>query len=383
MRMRYNTDIQDALLTAAAVAMLAETGQVAIRMALESNGREPFADALDVTRTIGWFTAVAPVQLQLDVNDPPLRQLRQVKDQRRGLPGDGTAFDAARLWSSDAALRRSLAAVPVPTLGFNYLGRVDGETSRHGLFRPLPGSFGERRPIGAFSPHRVEMTSLVVDGRLVTEFLWSDPSDHGDVAARVAARYAAVLRALVADCLRLGGPGVTPSDFSMIAIDETALAAVLDEVERGEGPHSCSSDRRAALYLSPAQRGFRERLSSPTSQYIGRSSRNCAGFSTAGFEAAWRQVRDGTRPGALVCVGEVAEPIRACTGTTLPLTWTTWPRRVARAIPGRQRPGHSAQAAPLFSLRRQCRRHASPCLVLSPSSSTGWSSAIVRAKYQR
>jgi non-ribosomal peptide synthase protein (TIGR01720 family) len=128
--------------------------------------------------------------------------------------------------------------VPAATVGFNYLGRVDHETSRSSLFTPLPGGFGERRPVDAFSPHRVDITSLVVNGRLVTEFLWSDPGDHGAVAARVAARYTAVLRALVADCLRLGGPGVTPSDFSMIAIDEAALAAVLHEVERGEEPHS-------------------------------------------------------------------------------------------------------------------------------------------------
>lgn len=234
----FNTDVQDALLTAMTSAMLAETGEAGLRIALESSGREAFAEALDVTRTIGWFTAIAPAQLHVDLDEPPVRQLVRVKDQRRGLRGDGTAFDAARLWSPDAALRQSLSAVPLPAVGFNYLGRVDGETSGHGLFRPLPGGFGELRPLDAFSQHRVELTALVVNGRLVTEFLWTNPSDHGAFAARVGARYASALRALIADCGRHGGPGLTASDFSMVALDEAALAAVLNEVARGEDPHS-------------------------------------------------------------------------------------------------------------------------------------------------
>ncbi len=234
MHAAYNTQARDALLTALATALIEVGGGSAVRVALESNGRAPFADAIDITRTVGWFTAVSPLVVRVDLRESAVRRLVHVKDLLRRAPADATAFAAARLWSPDEALRRALSALPDPAVGFNYLGRVDGETDRRSLFQARPGSYGEERPTDGFCPHRVDVTAVVVNGRLVTEFLWSEPRDHGDTATNVTARYAAAMRALVEACVRGDGPGVTPSDFALVTLDESTLADLLDEIGLGD-----------------------------------------------------------------------------------------------------------------------------------------------------
>ncbi len=73
----YRTQINDVLLTALALALRGWTGRDAHRIDMEGHGREEQIAPLDVSRTVGWFTTLYPVVLDLE-----------------GAPDDGSALEA-------------------------------------------------------------------------------------------------------------------------------------------------------------------------------------------------------------------------------------------------------------------------------------------------
>jgi hypothetical protein len=79
-------------------------------------------DALDLTRTVGWFTSLFPVRLgRCEALGSNLRWSRN----NCGDPGQGPGLGALR-YLGDESVQAELAALPVPRITFNYLGQFDG-----------------------------------------------------------------------------------------------------------------------------------------------------------------------------------------------------------------------------------------------------------------
>ena len=108
----YQTEINDLLLTALARALQQWSGLSTVSVTLEGHGRQPVTEQLDLSHSLGWFTSLHPVHLQLST---PLGQsIRQVKQQLRQVPNKGLGF---------GAFERSLQ-LRLPAVQFNYLGVI-------------------------------------------------------------------------------------------------------------------------------------------------------------------------------------------------------------------------------------------------------------------
>ena len=82
---------------------------------------------VDLTRTVGWFTAIAPVRLPGvgDGDDDPGAVLRGAADALRAAPDGGLGFGLLRYLNPRTAA--ALARLGAPQVLFNYLGRyADG-----------------------------------------------------------------------------------------------------------------------------------------------------------------------------------------------------------------------------------------------------------------
>src|SRR5262249_34966103 len=62
----YHSRINDALLTALLEAFADWRGEPRLLVDLEGHGREDLFEGTDVSRTVGWFTTLFPVLLELD-----------------------------------------------------------------------------------------------------------------------------------------------------------------------------------------------------------------------------------------------------------------------------------------------------------------------------
>jgi non-ribosomal peptide synthase protein (TIGR01720 family) len=158
---------------------------------LEGHGREDVLD-VDLSRTVGWFTTVFPVALE--VPDGTWRdRVKAVRRQLRAVPGNGFGYGALRQHGLVPDGGR-------PAVSFNYLGRFDGGSAEStGLYRAVRPSVGREHDPSDVGDHALDVVGEA--GRTLGFTWYYHPSVHsGAEVGAVVADFAAALRAIAADC---------------------------------------------------------------------------------------------------------------------------------------------------------------------------------------
>ena len=125
----------------------------ALLVDVEGHGREPLTDDVDLSRTVGWFTAVHPVRLDPGEARDAGQVLKRVKEQLRALPRGGLGHGLLRHLNPRTAAE--LAAYAAPQIAFNYLGRFDTADAAGTV--DLSGAWDDALP----PTHTLEVTALV------------------------------------------------------------------------------------------------------------------------------------------------------------------------------------------------------------------------------
>ncbi|GAA2398793.1 hypothetical protein GCM10010420_26300 [Streptomyces glaucosporus] len=258
-----HAEVNEVLLTGLALA-LADRGRreadggSRVLVELEGHGREEIADAagpVDLSRTVGWFTSVFPVGLEMgDVDWTEVwnggrscgTALREVKETLRSLPDHGFGHGLLRHLNPQTAT--VLARRPVPQVGFNYLGRFT--TGSGGDWSMEAGASGQTAAPGTPLRHVLEVVSLTEDrpgGPVLTaEWTWADGILSEDDVRRLADDWFRALGALAEHAGRPGAGGRTPADFPLVTVSRQEIEQYESDVE----------DLQDILPLSPLQRGL-------------------------------------------------------------------------------------------------------------------------------
>jgi amino acid adenylation domain-containing protein/non-ribosomal peptide synthase protein (TIGR01720 family) len=218
-----NTQINDALLSALARAWAAWRGPGPLVVDLEGHGREAVADGIDLSRTVGWFTSIFPVRLDVGDATNPVAALRIVKEQLRAAPGRGVGYGVLRYLSPDPSLREALAAQPAPPVSFNYLGQFDQIDAGGSLLRLADDSFELSVDAGRPRRHLIDINALVTGGRLRVEFEYGTGLHRRETVLRLARAFGDALRAVIAQAASGETIGRTPSDFPLAGLEQAAL----------------------------------------------------------------------------------------------------------------------------------------------------------------
>jgi len=201
----YRTRINEVLLSGLAWALGRWTQRSRVSIDLEGHGREDVLDGIDLTRTVGWFTTIYPVALEVPLEDDPdwRALIKSVRRQLRAVPGNGVGFGALRYLGSPSALGRLPVETPGPQVVFNYTGQADPGSATHqetGLYRSVEGSFGQEHDPAERDPHLLEVLGDVTAGQLgFTWYYRPDVHDRATVEA-VARDFADALRRIAAGC---------------------------------------------------------------------------------------------------------------------------------------------------------------------------------------
>ncbi len=219
----YHTQINDALLTALALAFKEWTGQESLLIDLEGHGREPIVADVDVSRTVGWFTSLFPVRLDIGAASDPGAAVKAVKEQLRHIPDRGLSYGALRYLDDDADVAARLSSGPRADVLFNYLGQFDQVVAGSSLFRFAQESSGPWHSPRARRRYLLDVLALVVDGRLQVGWTYSEDVHRCETIARLADGFLHAIRELVKHCLAPGAGGYTPSDFPLAGLDQATL----------------------------------------------------------------------------------------------------------------------------------------------------------------
>ncbi|HVT17773.1 MAG TPA: amino acid adenylation domain-containing protein [Thermoanaerobaculia bacterium] len=362
----YRTRIDEVLLTAVALAFARELAVTPLLVDLEWHGREdPFGDDVDLSRTIGWFTVLYPVLLELAPGAMLGDALKSVKEVLRGVPGHGLVYGLVR----DAAGDRDgvrLGDRLRPEISFNYLGQLDGSLATASLFRPVAEPSGPSRSPRQRRAHLFDIGGQVVDQCLTLRLAYSARLHRGATAERLADRLLAVLRELIEHCVSPAATGYTSADFPLARLD----GATLDRLLQGEGAVE------DVYPLSPLQQGllFHDLLDPSAASYVEQVTWTLRGaLDLAAFAGAWKRAmaRHAVLRTAFRWHG-LEEPLQIVFAEVLlPLEYADWSglavadreARLAALAREDRRRGFELQRPPLLRLRlRRCGEQTVRCI---------------------
>ncbi|MBL3658731.1 non-ribosomal peptide synthetase [Fulvivirga sediminis] len=133
----------------------------------ENHGRH--LDSINVSRTVGWFTSMYPVKLQLI--DAELNEIvTSIKNQLQLVPSHGMSYSS----SNDNK------ATPLAEIRFNYLGHFDTEIESAWYKLNLSESTGGDNSLENNLTAKLELNAWVVDGEFSLQIIYNSDAHNNE-----------------------------------------------------------------------------------------------------------------------------------------------------------------------------------------------------------
>ncbi|WJY42758.1 amino acid adenylation domain-containing protein [Streptomyces sp. P9-2B-2] len=241
----FRCGANDGMLAALAVAVRRwrATGDPSVLIRLEGHGREEqVVPGADLSRTVGWFTSMFPVRLDVGAVDPDEvlsggraagDLMKSVKEQLLAIPDRGVGYGLLRYLNPRTGAE--LAECPTGQITFNYLGGFSAgdmpETARGLGWGPAPEAGGLSAPLDGDMPamSALDVTAAVAyDGgvrRLGATFSFPRGVFSCDQVLELANLWQAVLEGLAHHATSSGAGGITPSDVPLVAVSQREIDA--------------------------------------------------------------------------------------------------------------------------------------------------------------
>ena len=332
----YRARVDDALLAALAGAVAEWSGVPYCALDVEGHGRDAFPE-LDISRTVGWFTAMRRIELSVNAAASPAAALK-------------TAKEALRRASRDSAF-----GIPSAELSFNYLGQLDA------AFAAAPGwalaniglSAAPQRP----RSHLIVFSAAIRAGRLRWELEYSKTCHRRATIVALAASFERRVRDIAEHCAQPETGGYTPSDFPAVSLTQAELDELVADGPDGQFHRNIESIEP----LSPQQEGvlFHALLAPEPGIYLTQIAFRLDGpLDSDAFRLAWHHVashhaalrvclaRDRQQNALQVSLRRAAVPFAG-------LDWREAPdaaAQLAEFLAADRRRGIERSRAPLFRL---------------------------------
>jgi tyrocidine synthetase-3 len=221
----YNTEINDILLTALALAVNQWSHWQKVLIELEGHGRESVIKDIDINRTVGWFTTRFPVVLDMSRAENISYIIRSVKETLRRIPNKGIGYGLLK-YLTPREKKEDLCFKLEPEIIFNYLGQFGQENDEHSgnqdrnqFIQMSPLSGGE-----SFNPrldqiHALEINGMMVDGCLSFSFTYNKYEYDRDRIEKLSDLYKLSISRIIQHCINRGKSELTPSDTGYTGID--------------------------------------------------------------------------------------------------------------------------------------------------------------------
>lgn len=358
----YGTETLDLLLTALTRALQSWTDREFFLVDLEAHGRENIFDDIDLSRTVGWFTALFPVPLHLPKDTGPGQAIKLIKEQVHRIRPHGLGYGLLRYIGPDLDIRDRLKAAPMAPILFNYLGQLY-QNNKDSLFPLVKPEFlrYQRSPNGQ-RPYPIEVNAIIHHGELHIDWIYSSNLHTRQTIEQLANLFLAELRALISHCLSLEAVGYTPCDFPGMGFSQTELDKILQIINPLNG--SIARRNLEAIYpLSPMQQGmvFHTLYTPQSGIYFEQTVFRIHGpVDESMFEKAWQQVLNRHAILRTAFVWRGSDPMLQVVfkNTKLQIVWLDWrgispsdqQSSLERLFTQERERGFNMSTAPLWSL---------------------------------
>ena len=223
----FRTQVNEVLLTALMRCFAQWTGSRQLLLELEGHGREDILEGVDLSRTVGWFTTIFPVVLNIGKSSTPVEALRLVKEQLRSIPNRGIGYGLLRYANDAPEIAKKLRALPRAEVRFNYLGQLDRAFADSSVFHVAPESSGPAQSPRAGRAYLLNIIGSVTGGALRLEWTYSENLHRRATVERLAESYVEELRTLITQSRTCDPASYSPYDFPRAKLSQEELSKVL------------------------------------------------------------------------------------------------------------------------------------------------------------
>ena len=276
----YRTQVNDLLLTALARVISRWSGQQAALIQLEGHGREDLFDAVDLSRTVGWFTSLFPVRLEAE--GELSSAIKSVKEQLRAVPDKGIGYGLLRYLGTPET-RETLSGLATPRITFNYLGQFDRQFNESALFVPATQGSGQAQHPEAPLANWLTVEGQVYGGELALQWGFSREMFEVSTVQGLVDDYQQELLALIAHCVDPQYGGLTPADVALAQLTQSQLDDLALPARDVQDLYPLSPMQQGMLFHSLYQKGEDD-------VYVSQLRADVQGVDAAQFQRAWAQV---------------------------------------------------------------------------------------------
>ncbi|QUS15474.1 amino acid adenylation domain-containing protein [Bacillus velezensis] len=225
----YHTDTQDILLTAAALALRDWTGGGRLRIAMEGHGREHIMPELDISRTVGWFTSMYPVLIDLNTAGSELgTAVKTVKDTLGRIPDKGIGYGILKYMTPPE--QKTIRFRQAPEISFNYLGQFNDTEDQHTFSLSGLASGHDITPTWQ-REQAVEMSAMAAQHKLHFSLSYPPSRFSKETMEQLLQTLQQYLRDIMAHCTGKEEAEKTVSDFSSKTLTSDDLDSIASFVE--------------------------------------------------------------------------------------------------------------------------------------------------------
>ncbi|AJS58360.1 non-ribosomal peptide synthetase [Paenibacillus sp. IHBB 10380] len=224
----YHTEMNDILLTGLALAVEEWTGEERVGLTLEGHGREEIIKGVNVSRTVGWFTSMYPVVLEIQGRKELGNQIKQVKETLRRIPNKGIGYGILK-YVTEKERTQELEFKQRPEISFNYLGQFDAEMGS-GVFEGSGMPTGSAFHRDSERVHRLDIGGAIMGGKLRMSIQYSGGEYREETIKGLLESYRDHLCRIIEHCVQKEDAEMTPSDLGIKELTIDDLQKITDKV---------------------------------------------------------------------------------------------------------------------------------------------------------
>ncbi|QNR66933.1 amino acid adenylation domain-containing protein [Paenibacillus peoriae] len=221
----YGTEAHELLLIALVFAATKNTGQSKVTFELEGHGREEISNRVNISRTIGWFTSMYPVNLYVE-SDSLSSQIKGLKEQIRHVPKKGLDYGILTYMQNEIDENSD------KHIRFNYLGDL-GASLNQTVFASAKEDSGNESDGANHLTSLMDINVIIIEGKLSISIQYSRNKFKSETVAQLLAEFIAQIQRLLDHCCNKESREFTPSDFDAIDLEQADLDILFAEVWEG------------------------------------------------------------------------------------------------------------------------------------------------------
>ncbi|HLP47317.1 MAG TPA: amino acid adenylation domain-containing protein, partial [Candidatus Kapabacteria bacterium] len=243
----FKTEINDVLLTMLAMGINKTFGHNRVLIALEGHGREEILEDINISRTLGWFTCVYPVLIEILHAGDLGRQIKEIKETLRQIPNKGIGYGILK-YLTLAENKKEIEFKVKPEISFNYLGQFDADLRQISSFAIAKESIGNSQSPNNRREYVIDVTGMISNKRLTISFSYNEKHFKPETILALIRNFESELKRLIVFCCAKEIPERTPADFTFKGLSIETVDRLMKEYPHVEDIYTLTPMQEGLLF---------------------------------------------------------------------------------------------------------------------------------------